>query len=70
MTPPTEPNFYFFTGVRITRNNQRVAVNEPVQVVTIWVGHKRELGVAMIGTQRRTPLTTFDGEWRKLEGQP
>jgi hypothetical protein len=64
--PPTEPNFYFFSGYRIVRGTQRVAVDEPVRVTYAWHRAENKLGVWMLGKQRHYPLECFIGTWQPI----
>jgi len=64
VTTPTEPNFYFFTGVRIIRGTHRVAVDEPVRVCR---EHNGELGVVLLGRQVHFKIDKFIGTWQELQ---
>jgi hypothetical protein len=69
VTPPTE-GFYFFRGVRVIRNNQRVFVDEPVCVCYEYHGAAKTIGVMMLGRQTHYRLESFDGDWQPLEVTP
>lgn len=65
--PPRQPCYALFRGVRHTAHNQTVRIDEPVEVLDVYRGQVKELGVAMFGRQTRFRLDKFDGEWLVLE---
>lgn len=64
--PPRQAGLFWFRGARTTRNNQRVALNEPVRLQWIPNGKGKDLAAIMFGTQRKYSLSMFDGEWRAI----
>ena len=64
--PPRQAGLYYFRGTRSTHRGQTVRVNDPVRLQWIPNGKASELTVIMLGTQRRFPLTAFEGEWQAI----
>jgi hypothetical protein len=63
---PQAPGYYLFHGQRTVRNNQRIAIDAPVEVLPIWKGQDSVLGVVMLGRQGRFALSQFEGTWSPI----
>lgn len=63
---PCHPCFALFRGTRRSRPTAVEIVEEPVQIVEVYVGNRRELAVAMLGRATKFPLANFSGTWEVL----
>ncbi len=61
--PPRQPCYAIFNGLRHSRPGYVEVIHEPVQIVEVQNGNKKELAVAMFGRFKKWPLTTLEGEW-------
>lgn len=67
--PPRTEGFYIFDGVRMsTRPGSVWVTHEPVRIVEITNGNKKELAVMMLGRPGKFSLSIFEGEWTEIEG--
>lgn len=64
-TPPDHVGYAIFRGLRDAGHGRVQELYQPVEIVISWRGWQKELGVAMMGRQRKYPLAAFDGEWQE-----
>ncbi|PYJ11250.1 MAG: hypothetical protein DMF06_03300 [Verrucomicrobia bacterium] len=67
--PPHRPCYAYFDGMRQCGRYVEV-INEPVEVIELEVGRRKELAVAMLGRATKWPIGLFEGRWQVLEVTP
>lgn len=65
--PPTSTGFFVFKGERRSGRQTIEMLYEPIEVVEVQVGQRKELAVAMTGRATKWPMDRFTGEWTRLE---
>lgn len=65
--PPRQPCFALFRGFRHSRPGYVETISEPIRIIEIENGRKKELAVIMFGRSTKWPLSTFEGIWQVLD---
>lgn len=64
---PMTPCYAIFRGARHIRDGIFEHLYEPLRIVEVYSGNKRELAATMAGRAGKWPLSKFEGQWLLLD---